>query len=93
MTLDVLLFQPFSSLLLDAPPEGVILFSLGFTGFQSKDIPTEVMENFVRVLGELKQTVIMRYKPGSDWTLRTPENVVMVEWMPQQEILGEVFKN
>ena len=67
---------------------GVILFSLGFTGFQSKDIPVGVLESFVKVFAKLELTVIMRFQPGPDWVMEIPGNVHMMEWVPQQEILG-----
>ena len=36
--------DPFKSFVEDAGKNGVILFSLGFTGFSSKDVPLEMIK-------------------------------------------------
>ena len=65
---------------------GVVLFSLGCTGFSAKDFPAEVTSSFVSAFAKLKQKVIMRFDP----TLipDVPDNVIVSNWVPQQEILG-----
>ena len=44
----------------DAEEEGVVVFSLGYTGFQPQDIPAELMQSFINSFSKLKQKVIMR---------------------------------
>ena len=70
----------------DEAKHGVILFSLGFTGFDSKDIPKEVVAAFLSAFSKLKQRVIMRF--DAKYLPYQPKNVLVEEWIPQQEILG-----
>ena len=79
------MFQDYKSFVEDAK-YGVILFSLGFTGFDSKDIPTEVVSAFLSAFSKLRQRVIMRFDPN--YLPYKPTNVLVEEWIPQQEILG-----
>ena len=67
------------------------MFSLGCTGFSAKDFPAEVTSSFVSAFAKLKQKVIMRFDP----TLipDVPDNVIVSNWVPQQEILGEAFSD
>ena len=64
------------------------MFSLGFTGFNSKDIPTEVVSAFLSAFSKLEQKVIMRFDPK--YLPYKPTNVMAEEWIPQQEILGKI---
>ncbi|XP_023346393.1 UDP-glucuronosyltransferase 2C1 isoform X2 [Eurytemora carolleeae] len=66
---------------------GVILFSLGYTGFTPRDIPKYVIEAFIFAFSRIKQRVIMRF----DRTLleTIPENVMVVDWFPQQDLLAQ----
>ena len=68
---------------------GVILFSLGCTGFSAKDFPAEVTSSFISAFAKLKQKVIMRFDPAL--IQNVPDNVIVSNWVPQQEILGDTF--
>ena len=41
--------------------EGIILFSLGYTGFSPADVPKHVIDSFLTSFAGLKQKVIMRF--------------------------------
>lgn len=63
---------------------GVIYFSLG-SYLDGNDIPEEEMDDLIDMFGELKQTVIWNL----DLTfVRLPSNIHVVNWAPQQSILG-----
>ena len=64
----------------------MVLFSLGFTGFSSKDFPAETTLQFLQAFSKLSQRVIMRFDP--DYLPFVPENVLVAKWVPQQSILG-----
>lgn len=81
----MLYFQDYKSFIEEAN-NGVILFSLGFTGFDSKDVPTDVVSSFLSAFGKVEQRVIMRFDPK--YLPEVPDNVMAAEWIPQQEILG-----
>ena len=85
-----LIFQDYKSFVEEAR-NGVILFSLGFTGFDSKDIPTDVVSAFLSAFSKLEQKVIMRFDPK--YLPYKPTNVMAEEWIPQQEILGKINSN
>ncbi|XP_059092705.1 UDP-glucosyltransferase 2-like isoform X2 [Tigriopus californicus] len=68
---------------------GVILFSMGYTGFHPEAVPSSVIANFLTAFGRLQQKVIVKY--DKDFIPFTPSNVMVVDWVPQQDILDVVF--
>lgn len=72
--------------LLDHSNHGVIYFSLG-TNVNSARIRGDYMELIVQAFGTLPYDVIMRW--DSDRKLKTPHNVHLFRWIPQQNLLGE----
>ena len=66
---------------------GVVLFSLGYTGFEAKDVPVAVLREILTAFAQLKQKVIMRF--SKEFIPFTPDNVLVEEWLPQQDILGK----
>lgn len=69
-----------------AKKSGVILFSLGST-FDSKLIPSEIIFSYLKAFGRLPQKVIMVVK-GSMSEHEIPENVQVVQWVPQADVLA-----
>ncbi|XP_050705063.1 UDP-glucuronosyltransferase 1A8-like [Eriocheir sinensis] len=65
---------------------GVILFSLGYTGFEASAVPGEVMGAFLNAFARLQQRVLLRFNPALLPT--TPDNVMVMDWLPQHDILG-----
>ena len=41
--------------------DGLVLFSLGYTGFEPQDVPRHIMAAFLKVFSGLEQKVIMRW--------------------------------
>lgn len=70
---------------MDNAEHGVIYFSMGST-WQSKDIPKIVIENLLKMFGDLKETVIWKFE--SDLP-NVPRNVHIMKWAPQLSILGK----
>ncbi|CAL4125592.1 unnamed protein product [Meganyctiphanes norvegica] len=64
--------------------EGTILFSMGFI-FNSEVVPKSTIEAYMRAFGKLQQKVLMKFDGPVD---NVPSNVKMVQWLPQQDILG-----
>lgn len=65
---------------------GVILFSLGYTGFSAKDVPPQVVKALLDAFSALDQRVIMRFDPN--FLPYVPSNVMVSNWVPQIAILG-----
>nr|CAD7571088.1 unnamed protein product [Timema californicum] len=64
---------------------GVILFSLGAT-FDPSWVPKEILKRFLKTFSHLEQRVIVKYNGEID--MEVPGNVMIVSWLPQQDILG-----
>lgn len=71
--------------LMDEAEHGVIYFSMG-SNAKSKDFPDAMKEDFLRVFGQVKQTVIWKFEEDLP---NRPKNVHIVQWAPQQSILGK----
>ena len=41
--------------------DGIVLFSLGYTGFTPQDVPSHLMNSFMNSFSKLRQKVIVRY--------------------------------
>ncbi|KAI8437419.1 hypothetical protein MSG28_011745 [Choristoneura fumiferana] len=72
--------------LMDEAEHGVIYFSMG-SNAKSKDFPDVLKQNFLRVLGDVKQTVIWKFEEDLP---NRPKNVHIVQWAPQTSILERV---
>ena len=82
------MFQLYKQFFNDAN-HGVVLFSLGYTGFSAKDIPKNVVHALVDAFSQLDQKVIMRFDPSAMPYI--PKNVLVSNWIPQQDLLGINF--
>ena len=71
--------------------DGLVLFSLGYTGFTPEDVPAHLMNSFINSFSKLSQKVIVRYK--KELLSKIPENVLVVDWLPQHDLLGEQLYN
>ena len=67
--------------------DGIILFSLGYTGFEPQDIPSSLIQAFINSFSKLKQKVVMRF--DRNLLAKIPENVLVIDWLPQTELLGK----
>ena len=66
--------------------KGVVLFSLGYTGFKTKNVPGFVVSAFIEAFAKLDQRVIMRFDPNLVEAI--PQNVLIVPWFPQHDLLA-----
>ena len=67
--------------------DGVILFSLGYTGFSAKDVPQSVVLALLEAFSSMKKNrFVMRFDP--EVMPFTPDNVKVSKWIPQQALLA-----
>ncbi|KAG7299317.1 hypothetical protein JYU34_016240 [Plutella xylostella] len=64
--------------------DGVIYFSMG-SGLKSKDWPTEIKEDLLKMFSGLNQTVVWKFKEDIP---DLPKNVHTMQWAPQPTILA-----
>ncbi|CAL8107636.1 unnamed protein product [Orchesella dallaii] len=64
--------------------EGVIYFSFG-SAVLAKDVPKHVIDIFLNVFADLDQRIIWKW---DDPNVKRPYNVMVMPWLPQQDILG-----
>ena len=83
--------------------DGIVLFSLGYTGFTPQDVPQSLIKAFTDAFSKIKQKVIMRqvrlkssnhlrfmyYRFKKNLVSNVPDNVLVVDWIPQHDLLGE----
>ena len=72
---------------LDGADEGAILFSMGFI-FNPTIVPHERVEAFLSAFKKLPQRVVFKYDLNYNLSLKVPDNVMMVPWVPQQAVLA-----
>ncbi|KAG4078607.1 hypothetical protein HA402_011366 [Bradysia odoriphaga] len=70
----------------NATDHGAILFSLG-TNVNSTDFASEKLEAILQVFAGLQQSVIWKWE-GDEIPRNKSDNVLMVKWMPQDDILA-----
>lgn len=70
---------------IDSAEHGVIFFSMG-SNLKSVDFPEAKREAFVKVFSKLKQKVIWKFESESFST--KPKNVLISDWLPQNDILA-----
>lgn len=71
---------------LDDADQGFIYFSLG-GNVKSKDLRGQTMTNIVEALKELPYKVLWKFE--ADELPGKPENIKLIKWAPQQDILSE----
>ncbi len=76
---------------MDNAEHGVVLFSMGYTWFRADVVPPGIIEALVTAFSNLKQRVIMRF--DSSQLPFIPDNVMVVDWVPQREVLGKQIRN
>lgn len=69
--------------------EGFIVFSLGSV-IPVSSMPTQTFQMFVNVFARLSQRVFWKWeKDGLLENYKISNNVMMANWLPQQDLLGE----
>lgn len=54
----------------------------------SKLMPTKNVETFIKVFSKIPQQVIWKWDDPNQKPENIPANVWMVDWLPQQDLLG-----
>ena len=67
---------------MDSSPNGVVLMSFGSV---IDELPAPALKNFFIAFEQIDQRVIFKYKHKLD---NVPANVHVVDWMPQNDLLG-----
>ena len=68
---------------------GVVLFSLGYTGFSAKDVPSDVVKALMDAFAAMEQRVIMRF--DSSILPHIPSNVMVADWWWQMIIIIALY--
>ncbi|VVC33706.1 UDP-glucuronosyl/UDP-glucosyltransferase [Cinara cedri] len=69
----------------ESASHGVVYFSFGSL-VNLSSLPETKLNIFLRVIGELKQKVIMKWSPGK--SVKLPANLRIGSWLPQMDILA-----
>lgn len=70
----------------DEANDGFIVFTLG-SMIKATSIPSVTLQTFLKVFSEIPQRVIWKWE--GEVPEDTPPNVVMADWLPQQDLLGK----
>lgn len=71
----------------DGAVHGLIIFTLGSNSKVSL-MPKHIQKIFLDVFARLPQRVVWKWEKESDSTI--PPNVKLVDWLPQQDLLGKI---
>lgn len=71
---------------LDNSKYGVVLFSLG-TNIKSADLSKEKIEAILKVFAKLDVDILWKWE--ADHLEKQPKNVMIMKWLPQNDILGK----
>ena len=74
-----------------AGKHGIVIFTLGMTGFDAATVPKEFINGLMRAFSRFPQRFIVRFQP--QLIEFTPENVMVLNWIPQHDLLGELNRN
>jgi len=70
----------------ESSENGFILFTLG-SAIKSTNIPTDIVQSFVRVFSQIPQRVIWKWEADEKPANLSP-NVMTVKWAPQSDLLA-----
>lgn len=76
---------------MDSAKNGFIYFSLG-TNVKSKDLQEESLNAILETLRELPYKVLWKFEADEEAMPRKPNNVKLIKWAPQLDILGELIQ-
>lgn len=71
----------------NAGDHGVIVFSFD-EGLMSSEIAPYIVEIFIKVFGTMQQRVLWKWEHSKDLPKRLPDNVMVVDWIPQTDVLA-----
>jgi ceramide galactosyltransferase len=70
--------------------EGVIFFSMG-ASLDASVAPPELLSSLLQAFSRLHQRVLMKIGGVLPKHFKVPPNVRIQRWVPQQDILGNLF--
>jgi glucuronosyltransferase len=75
--------------LADAADDGFIVFTLG-SAIPVSSMPEKLVKMFVDVFARIPQQVFWKWEKSSSILIdNLPNNVKIVNWLPQQDLLGK----
>lgn len=85
----IFFLQPFKTFT-DEAKDGFIVFTLG-SFVKVSSMPKETLDIFLEVMRTIPQRIVWKWEGQPLKNL--PPNVLMIDWLPQQDLLGRVSKN
>lgn len=70
-------------------PNGVILFTFGST-IKVSSIPEDILDIFKNALARVPQRILWKYEGEMK---NKPKNVMTAKWLPQRDILSNIFNS
>ena len=67
--------------------DGFIMFTVGSV-IQINEMPSKILEIFLRSSAKLPRRVFWQWKDFKN-EVRVPSNILLSDWLPQQDILGK----
>ena len=65
---------------------GFIIFGVG-SAIPMNQLPPDTLEAIIEAFARLPQRVIWQWK--GEMRTNLPDNIMIVEWLPQQDLLGD----
>lgn len=76
--------------LADEADQGFIVFTLG-SAIPVSSMPEKMVKIFIQVFSRIPQQIFWKWERSSVLMEKLPANVKILEWLPQQDLLGNVF--
>ena len=73
--------------LADGADEGIIVFTLG-SAIPVSSMPENLVKMFAKVFARIPQQVFWKWEQSSTLMENLSDNVKIVKWLPQQDLLG-----
>ena len=70
----------------EAGPAGIIVFTLGMTGYDASIVPKQLITAIMNAFSKMPQRLVFRFVP--ELVENKPDNVLVLNWIPQIDLLG-----
>ena len=74
----------------DSGPDGFVVFGVGSI-IRMDEMPREMLQVFIRVFSRLRQRVVWQWR-GGNRPANLSDNILLVDWLPQQDLLGIIIR-
>jgi len=85
------ILQPFKTFT-DEAKDGFIVFTLG-SFVKVSSLPKETLNTFLEVMAKIPHIKIVWTWEGLPYPKNLPSNVLMIDWLTQQDLLGRLSQN